>query len=105
MKKNNDECEKVLSFKEAVEERELLDRVSDLIQEAKPLFFARQRRKNALKKICAVFVFLFMTTGTFGAVGYQYGMFDTLKYGQTLCAQDYGFPVDSYGLIMVDDEF
>ena len=29
---------------------------------------------------------------------------DTLKYGETLSAEDLGFPVDSYGLLMVDDE-
>ena len=27
----------------------------------------------------------------------------TIKYGQTLSAEDYGFPVDSYGLIMVGE--
>ena len=31
-------------------------------------------------------------------------LYDTLKYGDTLSAEDLGFPVDSYGLLMVDDE-
>ena len=30
---------------------------------------------------------------------------DTLMYGEALSAEDLGFPVDSYGLLMVDDEF
>ena len=29
-------------------------------------------------------------------------MLDTLRYGDTLSAEDLGFPVDSYGLIAVD---
>ena len=30
-------------------------------------------------------------------------MMDTLQYGETLSAEDLGFPVDSYGLIAVDE--
>ena len=30
---------------------------------------------------------------------------DTLMYGDSLSAEDLGFPVDSYGLLMVDDGF
>ena len=30
---------------------------------------------------------------------------DALMYGDTLTAEDLGFPVDSYGFIVVDDEF
>ena len=30
-------------------------------------------------------------------------LLDTLKYGETLSAEDYGFPVDSDELLMVDE--
>ncbi len=30
-------------------------------------------------------------------------LLDTLKYGDTLSAEDLGFPVDSDGLLMVDE--
>ena len=83
---------------------EKLKKVTDLIQEAKPLYFKEKARKASALKICAVFAFVFFSLGTL-SIAKSYGVFDVIKYGQTLCAQDYGFPVDSYGLIMVDDEF
>lgn len=77
--------------------------ISNLIKEAKPAFFREQRRKkNQLKTACAVF--LLVLSGTFAVtINSDSNIKETLKYGDVLCAEDYGFPVDSFGLIMVDE--
>lgn len=84
-------------------EKEILNKVSDLIQEAKPLFYKQKRNKENLSRICAAFLFLFVSFTSFTFFSNS-ELMDTIKYGESLCAQDLGFPVDSYGLIMVDDE-
>ena len=48
----------------------------------------------------ALFIVLF--AGTFGFVYTNEDLSDSLMYGETLTAEDLGFPVDSYGLLMVD---
>ena len=45
-------------------------------------------------------------SATFGYVSVvDTDLADALMYGDTLSAEDLGFPVDSYGLLVVDDEF
>ena len=54
-----------------------------------------------LKMVCAVFAILFSGT-VLGVVNLNSNVSDILKYGTTLSADDFGFPVDSYGLLMVE---
>ena len=42
---------------------------------------------------------------TLGIISDDGEITDVIMYGETLSAEDLGLPVDSYGLIMVDDEF
>ena len=46
---------------------------------------------------------LIFSSLTAGVVVNDEDMMDTLRYGETLSAEDLGFPVDSYGLLMVGE--
>lgn len=90
------ECE------ECRKEQEKMDRVSELISEVKPYYQAKTKRKLILKAMCASMLFVFSLTSIELIENYD-DMKDTLQYGETLSAEDLGFPVDSYGLIVVDE--
>ena len=83
-------------------EQEKMDRVSELIKEVKPYYLAKTKRKFALKAVCAAMLLLF-SVSSFELVENYDDMKDTLQYGTVLSAEDLGFPVDSYGLIAVDE--
>lgn len=82
-------------------EHEIMNKVSDLIKEVKPQLNAKRKRHARLKIACAAFAILLSGT-VLGVINLNQDISDTLRYGQTLSLEDYGFPVDSYGLIMVD---
>ncbi len=82
-------------------EKEKFDKISKLIKKAKPFYFAEKKHSKNLIAACALFLVTF-STGVFMVFNHS-PLGDEIKYGQTLCAEDYGFPVDSYGLIMVDE--
>ena len=85
-------------------EHEKMQRVSELINETKFYYRSKSNKVRKLKAICALALFMFFS-GTFGIINNDSEFLDSLKYGDTLTAEDLGFPVDSYGLLMVDDEF
>lgn len=81
-------------------EHEKMEKVSELLGEVKFYYHARKKKKVKLRAVCAVALLLFSTL-TFG-IAMNDDLIDTLRYGETLSAEDLGFPVDSYGLLMVD---
>lgn len=85
-------------------EHEKMQKVSELIGETKFYYRSKSNRQRKLKAICALAIFMFFS-GTFGVINNDGDFADALMYGDTLTAEDFGFPVDSYGLLMVDDEF
>ena len=85
-------------------EHEKMQKVSELIGETKFYYKSKLKRARKLKAICALALFMFFSA-TFGVVNNDSDFADALMYGDTLSAEDLGFPVDSYGLLMVDDEF
>ncbi len=89
------ECE------ECKKEQEKMDRVSELIGEVKFYYRAKNKKLKRLKAVCALF-FLIFFSATFGIFSYDSDLTDALMYGNTLSAEELGFPVDSYGLLMVD---
>ncbi len=95
--KHVQECE------ECREEHEKMEKVSELLGEVKFYYRSKNKRKAKLRAVCAA-ALIFMTM-TFGYVIDDEDLLDTLKYGDTLTAEELGFPVDSYGLVMVDDGF
>ena len=95
LNKHIDECE------DCKKEQETLDKVSDLISEVKFYYRAKNKKLKKLKAACAV-LFLLFFSATFGVLSTDSDLTDALMYGDTLSAEDLGFPVDSYGLLMVD---
>ncbi|MBE7704053.1 MAG: hypothetical protein E7Z89_08405 [Cyanobacteria bacterium SIG28] len=85
-------------------EHEKMEKVSGLISEVKFYYRSKKRRVMKLKAVCALLMFMFFSA-TYGVITNDGDLMDSLMYGETLSAEDLGFPVDSYGLLMVDDEF
>ena len=85
-------------------EHEKMQKVSDLLGEVKFYYKAKNKKIMKLKAVCAAAMIMFFSA-TFGIVSTDMDWADELMYGQSLSAEDLGFPVDSYGLIVVDDEF
>ena len=83
------------------EEQERMDKVSALIAEVAPSFKQKRKSNAKLKMACASFALLLFVS-TLGVVNLNADVKDTILYGQTLTLEDYGLPVDSYGLISVN---
>lgn len=96
LKKHIEECE------ECKKEMETLNKVSNLIREVKPAFIQKRKYIKEIKAACALFLVILSGT-VLGIFSLDNNVLDTIRYGQTLSAEDYGFPVDSYGLIMVGE--
>ena len=77
--------------------------ISDLIKEAKPLYFKRKRRNNLIKG-SSVFVaigllmFAFMPQNN---TDYSYWNLGENEYQQASAIEQMGLPVDDYGLLKV----
>ena len=80
---------------------EKFQKVSDLISEVKPYYRKKETGLKRLRAVAAVLLIVFFSA-TFGFLYNDEDLADSLMYGDTLTAEDYGFPVDSYGLLMVD---
>lgn len=97
LKKHLQECE------DCRKEAEVQEKVSTLLDEVKMYYHSKNKQKrNRLRAICAS-VFMVFSLMSLGVVTTNDDIMDTLKYGDTLSAEDLGFPVDSYGLLMVDE--
>lgn len=94
--KHLEECE------ECRLEHETMEKVSGLIDEVKFYYTAKRQTKRKLKAVCAAILLVVFST-TFGIFVMDDDFTDVLVYGNTLSAEDLGFPVDSYGLLMVDE--
>lgn len=83
-----------------------MEDISKLLKEAKPLYFARKRRNNIIKSVCAMFVGVFMLgslwpqpQSEFDIYGYYFMLDDSTLTSSNLA--EYGLPTDDYGLLMV----
>ena len=83
-------------------EHKKMERVSELIGEVKSYYKAQNRKAKKMKIACVFLLFIFFG-GFFGVVYNNSDYADALMYGDTLSVEDLGFPVDSYGLLMVDE--
>ena len=82
-------------------EHEKMQKDSERIGETKLYYKNKTQRAKKLKAICAC-LFLLFFSATFSILSNDADLADSLMYGETLSAEDLGFPVDSYGLLMVD---
>ena len=102
---SNEELEKhVLECEECKIEHEMQQKVSSLLDEVKMYYYSKRKKRNAnLRAACAIMFLAFSLVSMTGWVLNDDDLMDTLKYGETLSAEDLGFPVDSDGLLMVDE--
>jgi len=82
-------------------EHERMQKVSALIQEVAPQIKQKRKEFAKIKLACVSFGVIF-SFFTLGVVNLNQDVHDMIMYGQTMTVEDYGFPVDSYGLLMVD---
>ncbi len=100
--RSNEELEKHINECEECAKEDLkMKKISALISEVRGHYINKRRNFAKLKAACIIFVFLFCGAA-FGVISMNTDVSDTIKYGTTLSAEDLGFPVDSYGLIMVE---
>ena len=94
--------EHINTCEECRAEHEKMEKVSDLLKEVKLYYKGKKRSFKKLKAVCAAFfLVIFTTTGT--VLYNDTDVVDSLMYGETLSAENLGFPVDSEGLLMVDE--
>lgn len=82
-------------------EHEKMQKVSNLLQEVKPILLKKRYSAAKLKAVCALFV-MCICVSTLCVINFNTDIADRINYGTTLSAEDLGLPVDSYGLIMVN---
>ena len=82
-------------------EHEKMEKVSELLQEVRPIYLRKRKLTAQLKIACAICAMLLSGT-VMGLVNFNTDISDMIKYGTVLSADDLGFPVDSYGLLMVE---
>ena len=101
---DNDELMKhIQECEECRQEYESQKKVSLLLDDVKMYYYAKRKQHRVkLRAACAAVFLLFSLVSITGLTINNEDLMDTLKYGETLSAEDLGFPVDSDGLLMVD---
>ena len=79
--------------------------ISDLIKEAKPLYFRRKRRNNAIKisgslLTLGLLVFVFLPNSNRSSYSDYWDLGES-EYQQISAIEEMGLPVDDYGLLKV----
>lgn len=93
--------EHVAQCDDCKQEQEVMDKVSNLLKEVKPYYISKRKSFARVKIACAMFAIL-LSSSTLGVINLNTDISDVIKYGNTLCADDLGLPVDDYGLLMVE---
>lgn len=80
--------------------------ISDLIKEAKPLYFKRKRRNRIVKiggsaLVGVLLLFAFIPQSDTYSYGDFWDLGETTEYQQVSIIEDMGLPVDDYGLLKV----
>ena len=87
-----------------------MEDISNLIKEARPLYFAKKKRREQIKKIVLVaFIFLSTTMGAIGGytakevqIANQETVNTDVALTSTINDDSSFYPVDEYGLIAVN---
>jgi len=85
-----------------------MDNISDLLREAKPLYFARKRRNNRIKATLGMLVCAVMMGSLWPQKYGSYVMLPDEAFENQVAQieegsviEDMGLPVDDFGLLMV----
>lgn len=83
-----------------------MEDISDLIKEAKPLYFKRKRRNKIIKTSASLFsvvllVFAFWPQTDNSSYSSLYWNLGEDEYQQISSIEEMGLPVDDYGLLKV----
>lgn len=80
-----------------------MDKISELLQEAKPLYLKRKRRNEIIKKSMFVILPFFFCAAAILPFTINYNQSDTSYYtSSTSIVEEMGLPTDDYGLLKVD---
>ena len=85
-------------------EKEKMDKVSMLLQEVKPYYVQQRKRSFTRLKVACILcfgMFTGMLIGYFTQFGYT-STAGSAYYETTQATNDYGMPIDSYGLISLN---
>ena len=79
-----------------------MDKISELLQEAKPLYIQRKKRRETIKKVMIVFVPIIFCV--MAILPFVINNNDENNYytSSTSIVEQMGFPTDDYGLLKVD---
>ena len=81
-----------------------MEKISELLQEAKPLYFQRKRRRTQVK--AAVFSLAVVFMAFFSVMKFETGGFVAFNENpgevSSVIADEYGLPVDDYGLLTIN---
>lgn len=86
---------------ECAKEHARMQRVSELIKEAKPYLKEKKKKARILRTAAGVFVIMFASLG-FPAYMAGVNMYDNHIAQTSLTAQEMELPVDEYGLLYVE---
>lgn len=85
-----------------------MEDISNLLKEAKPLYFARKRRNNRIKATLGMLVFVAIMSGVWPQKYNSYSLLPDTEFESQVAQikdgsviEDLGLPVDDYGLLMV----
>jgi len=78
-----------------------MEQISELLQEAKPLYFERKRRRTQIK--ATMFSLAVVFVSFFSVMGFNSGSFVALNENYaiegSIISEKYDLPVDDYGLL------
>lgn len=79
-----------------------MDKLSELLQEAKPLYFQRKKRKEIIKK--GIFLFIPVIFCSLAILPFTINNSNNYNYytSSTSIIEQMGFETDDYGLLKVD---
>lgn len=102
---NEEDFQKHLqTCEECQKEHERMQKISNLVKEAKPCFKEKKQKKTMLKAICAVFTVATLSLSypiyTIGTDMYEKAAEQSEE--NSLTAEEIGLPVDEYGFVYID---
>ena len=79
-----------------------MDNISELLKEARPLYFKRKKRREILKN--SMFIFVPIILCALAILPFTFKKNDEMNYytSSTSIVEQMGFPTDDYGLLKVD---